>query len=99
MHCCLRDASVHYNGRWSIGNRPPAASGNREANVQTPAPTNPKPAPSPVPAATLPAALPRILLADDNPQRVELLEAYLAAADWERRTAPDGDQTLKQVAD
>ncbi len=67
--------------------------------MQTPAPTNPKPAPSPVPAATLPAALPRILIADDNPQGVELLEAYLAAGDWELRTAADGDQTLKQVAD
>ena len=40
----------------------------------------------------------RVLIADDNPQGVELLEAYLAATDCELRTAADGEQTLQQVA-
>lgn len=39
----------------------------------------------------------RILIADDNPQGVELLEAYLAGADYEIATAADGDETLRQV--
>jgi two-component system alkaline phosphatase synthesis response regulator PhoP len=55
--------------------------------------------PSPLPAATAPPHVPRILIADDNAQGVELLEAYLADGDWELRTAADGEQTLKQVAD
>ena len=42
---------------------------------------------------------PRILIADDNPQNVELLEAYLCAGDWDVRTAADGEATLKQVRD
>lgn len=42
--------------------------------------------------------IPRILIADDNPQGVELLEAYLAGSDYELRTAADGDQTLREVA-
>jgi PleD family two-component response regulator len=42
---------------------------------------------------------PRVLIADDNPQGAELLEAYLGACDYELRTAADGEQTLKQVAD
>jgi PleD family two-component response regulator len=44
-----------------------------------------------------PARPPRILIADDNPQGVELLEAYLAAGDWEVQTATDGEQTLNLV--
>jgi two-component system alkaline phosphatase synthesis response regulator PhoP len=40
---------------------------------------------------------PRILIADDNAQGVELLEAYLASGDWEVRTASDGEQTLHLV--
>jgi len=40
---------------------------------------------------------PRILIADDNPQGVELLEAYLAGGDYEIRTAADGEETLRQV--
>ena len=42
---------------------------------------------------------PRVLIADDNPQGAELLEAYLSSTDYELRTAADGEQTLKQVAD
>ncbi len=42
---------------------------------------------------------PRVLIADDNAQGVELLEAYLSGQDYETRTAADGDETLKQVRD
>ena len=42
---------------------------------------------------------PRILIADDNAQNVELLEAYLAAGDWDVRTAADGEETLRVVRD
>src|SRR4051812_14467667 len=53
------------------------------------------------PQGTEPAAvnrLPRILIADDNPQGVELLEAYLSNTDYELRTAADGEQTLREVS-
>src|SRR5207249_7837896 len=52
-------------------------------------------APMPLPA---PASKPRILIADDNPQGVELLEAYLAGFDCELAVAVDGEDTLAQVA-
>jgi DNA-binding response OmpR family regulator len=42
---------------------------------------------------------PRVLIADDNPQGVELLEAYLVGCDYEIRTAADGEETLQQVRD
>jgi CheY-like chemotaxis protein len=42
---------------------------------------------------------PRILIADDNPQNVELLEAYLTPGDWDIHTAADGEETLKQIRD
>jgi two-component system, OmpR family, alkaline phosphatase synthesis response regulator PhoP len=42
---------------------------------------------------------PRILIADDNPQGVELLEAYLADTGYELATAADGDETLRKVRD
>ena len=45
------------------------------------------------------APTPRILIADDNAQNVELLEAYLAAEDWDTRTAADGEETLQLVRD
>src|SRR5258708_12454546 len=41
--------------------------------------------------------LPRVLIADDNPQGVELLEAYLAECDYEIRTAADGEETLSVI--
>jgi PleD family two-component response regulator len=41
---------------------------------------------------------PRILIADDNPQGVELLEAYLADADYELAVATDGEETLAKVS-
>ena len=51
---------------------------------------------APEPGAASPRT-PRILIADDNPQGVELLEAYLAESDFEIRTAADGEQTLEQI--
>ena len=41
---------------------------------------------------------PRVLIADDNPQGVELLEAYLSETDYEVQTAADGEETLRKVA-
>jgi DNA-binding response OmpR family regulator len=43
------------------------------------------------------ATPPRVLIADDNPQGVELLEAYLAATDCAIETAADGEETLRKV--
>lgn len=40
---------------------------------------------------------PRILIADDDAQGVELLETYLAETGYETRRATDGEQTLRQV--
>lgn len=40
---------------------------------------------------------PRILIADDNAQGVELLEAYLAGGDYDIQTAVDGEETLRKV--
>ena len=60
-------------------------------------PPNPQPSASGPPAdGTRPT---RILIADDNPQGVELLEAYLAGTDYEIETAVDGDETLQKVRD
>jgi PleD family two-component response regulator len=42
---------------------------------------------------------PRVLIADDNPQGVELLEAYLADRDYDIETAADGEETLRKVKD
>ncbi len=41
--------------------------------------------------------LPKILIADDNLQNVELLEAYLGGLDCEILTANDGEETLQAV--
>jgi DNA-binding response OmpR family regulator len=41
--------------------------------------------------------LPRILIADDNAQGVELLEAYLSGPEYELDTAADGEETLRKV--
>ena len=40
---------------------------------------------------------PKILIADDNLQNVELMEAYLTELDCEVQTALDGEQTLHRV--
>src|SRR5688572_535037 len=39
----------------------------------------------------------RILIADDNPQGVELLEAYLSETPYQLRTATNGEETLKFI--
>src|SRR5207247_2320854 len=41
--------------------------------------------------------LPRILIADDNTQGVELLEAYLSGPEYDLQTAADGEETLRKV--
>jgi two-component system, OmpR family, alkaline phosphatase synthesis response regulator PhoP len=48
-------------------------------------------------AQTTPPA--RVLIADDNPQGVELLEAYLGDTGYEVATAFDGEETLQKVRD
>ena len=54
---------------------------------------------NPSPAKTKEPSRPaRVLIADDNPQGAELLEAYLGDSGYELRTAADGEQTLRQVA-
>jgi two-component system alkaline phosphatase synthesis response regulator PhoP len=40
---------------------------------------------------------PRILIAEDNPQNAELMEAYLGDRDFEVRIAADGDLTLQLI--
>jgi DNA-binding response OmpR family regulator len=44
-----------------------------------------------------PGATPRVLIADDNPQGVELLEAYLSSSNYEIERASDGEETLRKV--
>jgi two-component system, OmpR family, alkaline phosphatase synthesis response regulator PhoP len=44
-------------------------------------------------------AAPRILIADDHPQGVELLEAYLSGTPYETRTVTNGEQALKAIHD
>jgi DNA-binding response OmpR family regulator len=39
----------------------------------------------------------RILIADDKPQGVELMEAFLSDTDYEIRSATDGEATLRVV--
>jgi CheY-like chemotaxis protein len=38
-----------------------------------------------------------VLIADDNPQGVELLEAYLGDTDYDIQTAADGEEALRAV--
>ena len=45
----------------------------------------------------LPKGPPKIVIADDIPQNVELLEAYLSDFECEVRTAYDGEDTLRVV--
>jgi DNA-binding response OmpR family regulator len=40
---------------------------------------------------------PRILIADDNPQGVELLEAFLSDTGYEVQTACDGEDALRKA--
>ena len=59
----------------------------------------PSPAARPPPPPETKATLhpPRVLIADDNPQGVELLEAYLIGNDYEIETAADGEETLRKL--
>jgi DNA-binding response OmpR family regulator len=43
------------------------------------------------------ASAARILIAEDNPQGVELLEAYLSGTEYLVETATDGDEALRKV--
>lgn len=47
------------------------------------------------PSSPAPAA--RVLIADDDPQGVELLEAYLSGTDYDVRTAADGEAAMRVV--
>lgn len=58
-----------------------------------------QPATAPQHADAAATTTPRILIADDNPQGVELLEAYLSDTDYAIQTAADGDETLRKVQD
>lgn len=49
-------------------------------------------------ALDTPKGPPKILIADDNPQNVELLEAYLADIECQTEIAVDGEDTLRKVA-
>jgi DNA-binding response OmpR family regulator len=42
---------------------------------------------------------PRILIADDDPQAAELMEAYLSDQGYDLAIAGDGEQALKQIAE
>lgn len=41
----------------------------------------------------------RILIADDNAQGAELLEAYLADTDYQVKTVTDGEQALRMISE
>ena len=43
--------------------------------------------------------MPRILIADDNQQNAELVEAHLDGAGYETRIADNGEETLKMAAE
>ena len=43
--------------------------------------------------------MPRIVIADDNQQNAELIEAHLDGAGYETRITENGDDTLKVVAE
>ena len=43
--------------------------------------------------------MPRILIADDNQQNAELVEAHIEGAGYETRIAGHGEETLKQAAE
>jgi two-component system alkaline phosphatase synthesis response regulator PhoP len=43
--------------------------------------------------------MPRVLIADDNVQNAELLEAYLDGTGWDTRLAANGEETLQVARD
>ena len=44
-------------------------------------------------------AMPRVLIADDNPQNAELLDAHLDGIGYETRITANGEETLSAVKD
>jgi CheY-like chemotaxis protein len=62
-----------------------------------PSPEGTMPPTSPPPASCASSRPPRILIADDNPQGVELLEAYLSTTDCLIETATDGEETWRKL--
>jgi PleD family two-component response regulator len=71
----------------------PRSGHAREARMR-PETTSPTPSPT-APQGPRP---PRVLIAEDNPQGAELLEAYLSDSGYELRIAVDGEQALKEVS-
>jgi DNA-binding response OmpR family regulator len=52
-----------------------------------------------MPNSTDTARPPRILIADDDPQAAELMEAYLSDQGYALAIASDGEEALKQIAE
>ncbi len=50
-----------------------------------------------MPPESAAARLPRVLIAEDDPQSAELLEAYLGGMECEVQTAADGEETFRKV--
>ncbi len=59
-------------------------------------PKSPATKANPLPPLDAPVR-PRILIADDNAQGVELLEAYLSGIECDIDTAADGEETLRKI--
>src|SRR5262245_26713601 len=68
----------------------------KEASIVSAAPSSHSTSPAQTSSA-INTRPPRILIADDNPQGVELLEAYLGDTDYAIQTAMDGEETLAKV--
>jgi len=47
----------------------------------------------------MPATAAKVLIADDHPHGVELLEAYLSSTSYDLRSAVNGDDALKAIQD
>ena len=84
--------------RMVLLHRTNAADGSfQESEMKTSANVdNARPATEASPRA-LAMSAPRILIADDNSQGIELLEAYLSDSDYLLETAADGEETLQKV--
>ena len=52
----------------------------------------------PIPTQGAQTSPPRVLIADDNPQGVELLEAYLSGCNYETETVADGEENAAKRA-
>ena len=64
--------------------------------MKSPPPKSPATKANPLPPLDAPVR-PRILIADDNAQGVELLEAYLSGIECDIDTAADGEETLRKI--